>query len=191
MTIKYKVLALVGPAGAGKDTICNEIVNNYKYNKIVSYTTRPARSNEIEGKDYYFVTKEEFDNLDLLEYTIFKENWYYGTSTESLKANTWNIGVFNPEGVNSLKQREDIDLLVWYVKAKDINRIKRQLLREKKPSIKEIIRRYFADKKDFKNFDSITDWIVYNDTEQQLHYIICDAKYLSLQLDNKKRRKSE
>lgn len=191
MTIKYKVLALVGPAGAGKDTICNEIVNNYKYNKIISYTTRPARSSETEGKDYYFVTKEEFDNLDLLEYTIFKENWYYGTSTKSLKANTWNIGVFNPEGINSLKQREDIDLLIWYVKAKDINRIKRQLLREKKPSIKEIIRRYFADKKDFKNFDSITDWIVYNDTEQQLHYNICDAKFLSLQLDNKKRRKSE
>jgi guanylate kinase len=188
MNKKYKVLALVGPAGAGKDTLCNEIVKNYNYHKIISYTTRPPRSNEQDGVDYYFVNNAKFQILDLIEYTVFKNEWFYGTGTEALKEGIWNIGVFNPEGIRSLKKRDDIELIVWYIKANPGERIKRQLKREKKPNISEIIRRYFADKQDFKDFNE-QDNIVYNNTKQQLYYAINEAKFLDLQLRNKEEKK--
>ena len=62
--MKYKLIALFGPSGAGKDTILNYIVEKYpeQFNKIVSYTTRAKRENEIDGVDYYFINSIEFTN---------------------------------------------------------------------------------------------------------------------------------
>lgn len=48
-------IILVGESGYGKSTIENYLTNNYKFNKIVSHTTRKPRDKEINGKDYHFV----------------------------------------------------------------------------------------------------------------------------------------
>lgn len=52
---------IAGPAAAGKDTLRNELLNLYPetYKRIVSLTDRPPRKNEIDGQDYYFVSKEQ------------------------------------------------------------------------------------------------------------------------------------
>ena len=57
-----KPLMIVGPSAVGKDTMINRL--KAKFPKVIyklpSYTTRPKRNGEIDGVDYYFVTKEEF-----------------------------------------------------------------------------------------------------------------------------------
>lgn len=54
----YKIIALIGKAGSGKDTILKEILKQepIKYNEIISCTTRPKREGEIDGVNYYFLT---------------------------------------------------------------------------------------------------------------------------------------
>lgn len=81
---KGKIIIVSGPSGVGKSTIVKEIIKNEKLNLkfSVSLTTRKARSGEIDGINYHFVNKKEFlaaiKKNELLEYTIFVEN-YYGT----------------------------------------------------------------------------------------------------------------
>ena len=59
-----KIIIISSPSGAGKTTICKELLKNIKNIKLsISYTTRQKRINEIDGKDYYFVTNKEFVNL--------------------------------------------------------------------------------------------------------------------------------
>ena len=77
------VIVISGPSGAGKGTICKEIIKRKKDLIIsVSATTRSPRKNEIEGKNYYFYTEEAFkekiEKNDFLEYAQVYGN-YYGT----------------------------------------------------------------------------------------------------------------
>ena len=77
------VVILSSPSGAGKTTLVKLISKNKDFNISVSHTTRKPRSNEIDGKDYYFVNDENFETLiknnQFLEYAKVFNN-FYGTS---------------------------------------------------------------------------------------------------------------
>lgn len=164
MENKIKIIALFGKAGAGKDTILNELFNTYSstlpINKIISCTTRPPRDYEVNGKDYFFHTDEEFlikvANGTMLEATKFRE-WFYGTSLDSLDKNKINIGVFNPEGICNLletaRTSKNIDVIAIEIYASDKMRIIRQLNREEEPDCMEICRRFQTDEKDFYDLE--------------------------------------
>ncbi len=77
------VIVISGPSGAGKGTICKELIKRNKNLTIsVSATTRPPRKNELEGKNYFFYSEKEFEEKieekDFLEYAKVYGN-YYGT----------------------------------------------------------------------------------------------------------------
>lgn len=78
-----------GPSGVGKGTVRNLFINNSGLNLAfsVSMTTRPQREGEVEGRDYYFVTRAQFEQAiaqdELLEYAEFVGN-YYGTPTKEV-----------------------------------------------------------------------------------------------------------
>ena len=84
----------------------------------------------------------------MLEAAVFN-NWCYGTSTDSLKEDGLNIGIFNPAGCEALRENKDIHLFLIYVQANDKDRLLRQLNREKNPDCHEIVRRFNADENDF------------------------------------------
>lgn len=56
-----KLVIISGPSGSGKTTICKELTKDPKVRASVSVTTRPPRSQEVDGKDYYFVNEREFE----------------------------------------------------------------------------------------------------------------------------------
>lgn len=150
---KTKIIAIIGEAGSGKDTLMKECLKHIKnLNPIISYTTRPKRENEVDGVDYHFLSNEEFleklNNREMLEATVFNE-WCYGTGRGSLNPDKVNIGVFNIDGINNLLDYDDIEIYVIYLKVNAKNRLLRQLKREENPNVDEIIRRYQTDKKDF------------------------------------------
>ena len=83
MMNKGLLIVVSGPSGAGKGTICRQLLNTTSEIKLsVSVTTRNPRAGEVEGENYFFVEKNAFEELieknDLLEYARVYDN-YYGT----------------------------------------------------------------------------------------------------------------
>ena len=81
------MIILSSPSGAGKTTLVKLISNNKNNFISVSHTTRSPRSNEINGIDYYFIDKNQFQKLikekEFLEYAKVFGN-YYGTSKKNI-----------------------------------------------------------------------------------------------------------
>lgn len=83
------LIVVSGPSGAGKDSVCN-LVASYNTNLwiSVSCTSRDIRKGEVEGVNYFYLTKEEFEekikNNDFLEYATYN-NSYYGTPLYKIK----------------------------------------------------------------------------------------------------------
>lgn len=153
---KVKLIAICGKSASGKDTLLKELLNlDNSLHEIISCTTRPRRENEINGKNYYFITKEEFFHKcqqgEMLETTTFRD-WYYGTAKSSLDPEAINVGVFNVEGIDELYNNSDLDIYVVEVVAPAKMRLIRSLNREAEPDVDEIIRRYLADEEDFEHF---------------------------------------
>lgn len=150
----YKIVALIGEAGSGKDTIMQEILKKMPthFNEIISCTTRPMREGEAEGVNYFYLTPEEFAskvlNYEMLEATSFND-WFYGTSYDSLRSDCPNIGVFNPDGIRAMDGNPNVDVTVFRIICSDKTRFLRQLNREEHPNVDEIVRRYKTDKEDF------------------------------------------
>lgn len=82
-----KLFIISGPSGAGKGTICQRLVEESKVELSVSMTTRNPRPGEIDGKSYYFTTREDFlteiEKGGFLEYAEVYGN-YYGTPKEKV-----------------------------------------------------------------------------------------------------------
>lgn len=157
------VLAICGKSAAGKDTLA-QFLTNYLLNKgvpahnIVSITTRPRRVKESDGKDYYFTTKVNFQNLinenALVEFTTFR-GWYYGIPKHEIRSDKINVGVFNPEGLQNLfRQKYKYNIIPIYLEEPLGIRMRRSVDREGRFKF-EFIRRAFVDWVDFKGIKKI------------------------------------
>ena len=85
---KGLLLVVSGPSGTGKGTICKDIVAKHEaINLSISATTRNPRVGEVEGKSYFFKTKEEFEAMvdrgEFLEHAMIYDN-YYGTPKKAI-----------------------------------------------------------------------------------------------------------
>ena len=83
MSKKGTLILFSGPSGVGKDTVLEVVLNKNKdLQKSISLTTREIRDNEIDGKDYYFISREAFDDMiknnEVLEFAKYGKN-FYGT----------------------------------------------------------------------------------------------------------------
>ena len=97
MAKKGKLVVISGPSGVGKGTICKEVVKKTNTVISISVSTRLRSESETEGKDYYFVSREEFqkriENNEFLEFAEVFGN-YYGTlkdKTEKLLGEGKNV----------------------------------------------------------------------------------------------------
>ena len=91
---KGLMLVLSSPSGAGKTSICKKVISlDRKISLSVSYTTRPKRKSEKEGKDYFFVSKEKFEDLKkksfFIEFANVFDHWY-GTPKDFIENNLNN-----------------------------------------------------------------------------------------------------
>ena len=107
------MVVLSSPSGAGKTTLSKLLSKNKNFQISVSHTTRKPRINEIDGKEYYFVNKDQFklliDKNEFLEYAkVF--NHYYGTSksfvTESLEKGKNVVFDIDWQGTEQIKEKK-------------------------------------------------------------------------------------
>ena len=113
MQEKGILLVLSGPSGAGKGTICKQLLSvctNLRYS--VSATTREPRNGEVDGVNYHFISKEAFKEMieanELLEYAEVYNN-FYGTPSkyvsELLDKNFDVILEIDPQGAKQIKEK--------------------------------------------------------------------------------------
>ncbi len=107
------IIVLMGPSGSGKSTIEKEL-QKFGLKRIVSYTTRTPREDEVNGEDYYFVKPEDFmelvKNKKFAEYRGYSNNRFYGTLIESYKPDDWKssnlrVVTITPSGYRQLIKR--------------------------------------------------------------------------------------
>ncbi|MDR1590947.1 MAG: guanylate kinase [Puniceicoccales bacterium] len=88
-----KIFIISGPAGVGKSTVCNRLVENYSGNlkRIVTVTTRNPRPNEVDGVDYCFIDEATFLKYiaeeKFLEYANVHRKYFYGTPLAQVSSN--------------------------------------------------------------------------------------------------------
>lgn len=144
-------IIICGPGGSGKDYLRKKLENKgWKYG--VLYTTRPMRSNEKFGVDYFFINDSQFDDLketgQLAESSIFAHGWQYGTSVDTW--NACNLFVMSPNSLRQIKEKFGLEgVFVIYLNTPEEVRRARLTLRQDADGVE---RRLYTDKVDFENF---------------------------------------
>ena len=163
-----KIICLVSPMGAGKDTILKEVIKEYNINPLISYTDRPIRNGETNGVEYNFVTEEEFNKIYFIEKRLYKvangDNWLYGLSCKEICKCYENFGnyavILDVQGMRALKEfvnkefKNDIEVITIMLKASYCTRLNRYLNRDRVTDdmVKEAIRRLYADMSEIEPF---------------------------------------
>lgn len=104
MRTKNIIFTLTGPSGSGKTTLANIFKEKYG-EQLVSYTSRPQRPEELDGVDYYFVTKEQALELkkESVEFTEYNNN-YYGYLNSEFVEKTDTAPVIAVVDINGFKE---------------------------------------------------------------------------------------
>lgn len=155
------MIILVGESASGKSSIEKNLVEKYGFNKIVSYTTRPPREGEIEGIDYYYISKSEFHRLK--EQGFFAEvgyynGWYYGTAIKDCTND--KVAVVTPHGLRQLRKIDNIDIFAIYVNVPRRDRLIKILQRG--DNIEESYRRNLSDVGQFDGIQDEVDAVIEN-----------------------------
>jgi len=153
-------IILVGKAASGKDHM-RKILEGRGFIYGTSYTTRPPRDGEIDGEDYYFISDEDFADMDdgnqWYEYVQFN-NWMYGTTKSQFLENC-NLFIMTPDGINQIDPAERKNCTIIYL---DIDLETRRNRLYYRGDISDTIeRRIKADTIDFENFTDF-DLIINN-----------------------------
>ncbi len=164
------IVILSSPSGAGKTTLVKKISieNNFKIS--ISHTTRKPRTNEVNGKDYFFVNQEEFKNLvdkdEFLEHAKVFENYYGSTKSkviELLKKGENVIFDIDWQGTEQIKKKNlNYKLITFFIlppsKTELFNRLKNRDMKDKN-IVEERMKQFNEDINHWENYD----FVVIND----------------------------
>ena len=170
------IVVLSSPSGAGKTTLVKKIAQENNFKISISYTTRKPRTNEANGKDYFFISEEEFkkliDNNEFLEYAKVFEN-YYGSSKnqvfEKLKKGENVIFDIDWQGTEQIKKQElNYKITTFFIlppsKSELFNRLKNRDMKDKN-IVEERMNQFNEDITHWENYD----FVVINDNLEKCY----------------------
>ena len=167
---KGDLIIISGTTCAGKGTVIKKLLSNH--NDIMlstSYTSRPKREAEIDGVDYYFVSKEEFErkieNGDFLEYAQVQYGAYYGTPKkevlELLDSGKDVILEIDVQGAKQIKEIYPSTILI-FIMAPSMREVKRRIMMRGSENIDQIISRFKVAYNEINQINNY-NYVVVND----------------------------
>ncbi|MCT2344231.1 guanylate kinase [Niallia taxi] len=171
MVDKGLLIVLSGPSGVGKGTVRKEIFSqeNTSFEYSISMTTRLPRTGEVDGTDYFFKTREEFEGLieqgKLLEYAEFVGN-YYGTPVDYVRETTNNgKDVFleiEVEGARQVREKFPDGLFI-FLSPPSLSELKNRIV-TRGTETEEIINNRMNVAREEIEMMHLYDYVVENDT---------------------------
>ena len=166
----HKLFVISSPSGGGKTSLINKLFEDSRsanFEKSISDTSRQKREGDLEGKDYYFLTKKDFkDKIKKEEYveyaTVFGN--FYGTSKEEIKTKYNNSNLIlelDWQGAYAVKELFDDAKLIFLVPP-SLDDLKQRLIKRNLDSSKEIESRLSEAKKEISKSE-MYDYLVLND----------------------------
>ena len=166
---KGLLLVVSGPAGSGKGSVLSNVVNDGGYSYSVSATTRKPRPGEVDGVNYHFLTKEQFEKHiadgDFVEYAEYVGN-YYGTLYSEIKGKTdEGINVIlelEVQGAENVKKMFPDSVLIWILPP-DYSTLGSRLRGRGTESDDVVAMRMQTALKELEKFD-LYDYVITNET---------------------------
>ncbi len=174
-----KIIVLLGASATGKDTVAKHISEKYNIPMAISYTTRPMRSNETQGVEYYFISDDEmhekFKNGEVIEHTSYyiqseDVSYTYANVVEEFEKGDYVLTILNPHGLYQFNKSQYKDNLVSIMLNCDARvRLIRSLNRDENVNVKEVLDREIRDELDFIERRPKTDYEI--DTNKPLEEV--------------------
>ena len=185
---KSMMFVLSSPSGTGKTTLAKKIAkNNANFSISISHTTRKPRPNEINGKDYYFVNMDEFEDLikknNFFEHANIFDN-RYGTSKkpvlELLSRGKDVLFDIDWQGTKQLSENKNLSLVTFFILPPNKKILKERLLNRHERH-EEIV-----EKRMNKFSEEVSHWNEYNYVVVNDDLDECYNKILSIIMSEKK-----
>lgn len=161
-----------GPSGAGKGTICKELLKDKGFYLSVSITTRQPRCGEVDGESYYFYSKEDFKNKieenDFLEYAEVYGN-FYGTPKSKVmeRLNNGDDVILEIDIQGALKVKENFEEGVFiFILPPSMEELKNRIIKRGSETPESLMTRFKSAYKEI-NYLSKYNYAVVNDTVEE------------------------
>ena len=132
------MIVLSGPSASGKTEVAKLLMQKYGIKRVITTTTRAMRKGEVDGIDYYFVTKERFQEMIneglFVEYTNYNGN-FYGSLKSEVADN--KVIAIEPNGMRAYIALNDPHIIVFYLDVCEKVRRERMLMRGDAPEAVE------------------------------------------------------
>lgn len=187
-----RLFIISGPSGAGEDSIIKGLAERMNISKAITTTTREKRNGEVEGIDYYYITKEKFkkniDNGKMAEYAEHYNKNYYGVTKKELfriqSSESVGIWKIDYKGVEQAKKMFP-GIIAIFITAESLEILEKRL-RMRSNVTDEYIQERMTYTRDWLNHTDIYDYTVINrqnelekaidDVENIINYHIKSAK---------------
>ena len=179
---KGGMFILSSPSGAGKTTLVKKISRNRNYIVSISHTTRPPRPSEKNGKDYFFISKNNFKKLikkkEFLEHAKVFDN-YYGSSKKIIIKKLMQgkniIFDIDWQGTRQIRNKKlNFDLTTIFILPPSKNELLKRLIKREKQNMKTVKKRMKEFKKDLSKWKEY-DHVVINDNLKTCYNEIIDV----------------
>ena len=156
------MLALIGKSGSGKTTIEDTLIREYGFKRAISHTSREKRVNDVEGVNYYFVSKAEMERLwetgELVERVDYLDN-IYGFVESECKPD--RVVAVLPDGLKQLNRRKDLNIFSVYL---DVSYdVRKERMSGRGDSDENVEKRLKNDDEVFAGVESMVDLVINND----------------------------
>ena len=175
---KNKIIIISSPSGAGKTTLCKLLLKKMRDIKLsVSYTSRNKRLNEINGKDYFFVTKEKFNylkNKNFFIETAINFGNCYGSPYKNLKTFKKNQILFDIDWKGARKIRKKVDkkdIIDFFILPPSIKELKKRLVKRGRDKRDDIDLRLSYAIKEISHYNEYSHVLINQNVQQTVNEI--------------------